>query len=455
MNFTTPVFLIYFFPVVLILYLLLPVKFRNLLLILASCLFYFWGEGNYLFLLYIWIGFNFVISRLISKYKKNSAFFLILAVVGNLGVLVYFKYTGFILESINLKNDLNIYLPLAISFLTFHAISYNIDIFKKISKPESNFFRLALYFTFFPHLIAGPIIRYHEVSKQLANRIFNWREASEGIYRFVIGLSKKILIANTLAPIADEIFAIGPSHLSLEQAWFGVFCFALQIYYDFSGYTDMAIGLGLVFGFKFPENFNHPYAAKSITEFWRRWHMTLARWFRDYVYIPLGGNRKGQFITYINLTIVFILLGLWHGAALTFAVWGLIQAFFLIVERFRGGLLLNILPRFLRHIYVILAILISWVFFRSDNISEALGFLKLMFSGQGESPLIYYSTNYFLRSDVLIAILFGVIFAMPVFQKLKVPLFILFKPIVFLMLLFLSLVFIAGGSYQSFIYFRF
>lgn len=479
MNFTSPAFLFYFLPFLFITYLISPEKIRNIILILASAVFYFWGEGNYLFYLYVWVVINYITSKLIYKSQKHSGFYLISAIAINLGVLFYFKYTNFLLSNLNYLGFLNlkelkIYLPLAVSFFTFHALSYNIDTYRKIIIPESSLSRIILYFTLFPHLIAGPIIRYRQIRDQLVKRDFGSSMIAQGILRFIVGLAKKVIIANTLASVTDEIFGIGPQHISFEQAWLGVICFGLQIYYDFSGYTDMAIGLGQMFGFKFPENFNYPYISTSITEFWRRWHITLSSWLRDYLYYPLALRWAGasKIKLYISLFITFVLIGLWHGANWTFVVFGGIQGIALIIESIENGFFINWMPRVIRHVYFLLVIAISWVFFRSTNLSEAYEYIKLMITGSN-NYFIYHSSNYFLRKEVLIAIFLGVIFVTPLpkrviyyfedlFTKRLIKsetsaliIFGFIKPIVYISLFILSLVYVAGPTFKSFIYFRF
>jgi alginate O-acetyltransferase complex protein AlgI len=302
-------------------------------------------------------------------------------------LLLYFKYAGFLAQNLHLafgveinQNLLPQRLPIGISFFTFHAISYLIDIYRGKCKAQKNFFDLALYIAFFPQLIAGPIVRYNTIVKYLQNRRHSISMAAHGVRRFIIGLGKKIIIANPLGEVADAIFSAQLDSINSTLAWVGIVCYTMQIYFDFSGYSDMAIGLARIFGFKFPENFNYPYIAKSIKEFWRRWHMSLSAWFRDYVYIPLGGNRVGLVAQYFNLVLVFFLCGLWHGASWNFVAWGLFHGFFLVFERIKfGHFLLNKLPNFLQHFYTILIIMIGWVFFRSPNISHAMGYLDLMF----------------------------------------------------------------------------
>lgn len=473
MNFTSPTFLFYFLPATILIYFLIP-KLRNFILLVASGLFYFWGEGNYLFSIYLWILANFITSKAIYyfrvKYrlkKKVAIFFLAISIIVNLTLLTYFKYFSFILANLSIIginiHPFDVFLPLAVSFLTFHAISYNFDIYRGSIKPESNIFRLILYFTFFPHLIAGPIIRYHQIYRQFRKRITSSKEIAQGVYRFALGLFKKVVIANTLAVAADDIFAIEPSHLSADQAWLGAILFMLQIYYDFSGYTDMAIGLGMIFGFKFPENFNFPYIALSITEFWRRWHMTLSNWIKDYIYIPMGGSRKGNLRTYFNIFVAFSLTGLWHGANWTFLVWGIFHAFLLIIERLGGGILINWMPRILRHIYVIVALLISWILFRNTDLGQAFEFIKLFFNLYSPDKLVYFGTNHFLDIDLLIVLVVGIVFATPIpvrsiaYLKKHASLITiqLIDSIAFIFLWVLTLIYVAGPTFQSFIYFRF
>ncbi len=470
MNFTSPTFLLYFLPFLLIIYLISPERFKNIILILASALFYFWGEKQFLLYLYAWVVINYITSFLIYKSKKHPGFYLTAAIFINLSILFYFKYTNFLILNLNYlgftTEQLKIHLPLALSFFTFHAISYNIDTYRKLVKPESSLSRIILYFTFFPHLIAGPIIRYHQIEDQLVKRDVRSWMISQGLFRFFVGLAKKVIIANTLAPIADEIFGIGPMHVSFDQAWLGVLCFGLQIYYDFSGYTDMAIGLGLIFGFKFPENFNYPYISTSITDFWRRWHITLSSWIRDYLFYPLA-LRSGISKTklYISMLATFMLVGLWHGANWTFVAFGAIQGILLILERIRNGVLFKWMPQGVKHAYFLLAISISWVFFRSADLLEGFKFSVLILTNHLTQGAIYYSTNYFLRIDIFIVIIAGIFFATPtpklIFNSLlKVSLFkfvnIKFLNAVVLTVLFLTcLVFISGESYKSFVYFRF
>lgn len=345
MVFSSTAFLFLFLPIVLVLHFVLRgVRFRNVLLLLASLLFYAWSEQGIVLLLIASIVLNYSFGLGIDRCKDSAQArtLLIAAIAMNLAVLAYFKYTSFLIGNLNwllaqfhwseIKAP-KIHLPAGISFFTFHAISYIVDIYRRSASAQRNPIKLALYFDFFPQLIAGPIVRYHDIESQLDRRSITLDDVSIGIQRFVIGLAKKMLVANTLAQPADEIFAIAMPQLTPGVAWLGIVCYTLQIYFDFSGYSDMAIGLARVFGFRFLENFNYPYVARSIREFWRRWHISLSNWFRDYLYIPLGGNRCSPRRQYFNLLVVFSLCGLWHGASLNFLIWGLFHGAFLVLER--------------------------------------------------------------------------------------------------------------------------
>lgn len=469
MLFSSPVFLFLFLPLVLLFYFSIGRKFPNLVLIAASIVFYFWGEPEFIYTLLIVIFINFFFGLQIQKYLHQSVsakLYLYLAVIVNLGFLIYYKYWFFLLHNISLvfgksyfstTSDL---VPLAISFFTFHAISYNVDIFRRQASAQKNPFRLLLYFLFFPHLLAGPIVRYYTIVDQLKKRIIHFDDFRWGIERFTLGLAKKVLIADKLNPVVNEIFSIPTDHLGTPVAWVGIISFTLQIYFDFSGYSDMAIGLARMFGFKFPENFNYPYISASITEFWRRWHMTLSNWFRDYVYIPLGGSRTYVLKRYFNLWTVFILVGIWHGASWHFMVWGGIQAVFLSLERVGNGFLLNRLWRPLKHVYALLAIMIGWVFFRADSLSSALAYLQVLFGFKNQG-IIFQPAGYFLQSDIMVIILAGIIFSTPIFKFFKkfannFEIGFKFAKLATLAgLLFLISVAVASQTYNPFLYFRF
>ncbi len=371
MVFSSNIFLFLFLPLTLFLYFLPFGKtYKNSLLLAASLIFYTWGEGDYLVLLVASIVVNYFFGLRIEK-SKNEIF---IAIAFNLLLLGYYKYANFFVE--NLPFDLHlkeVHLPIGISFFTFHAISYLVDIYRKKCAAQKNIFDLALYISFFPQLVAGPIVRYNFIQNYLKKRRHNWSFFAYGVRRFIIGLGKKVLIANSLGEIADSVFAMPAGDVGSYFAWAGIICYTLQIYFDFSGYSDMAVGLARIFGFRFPENFNYPYVAKSFRDFWRRWHMSLSAWFRDYVYIPLGGNKVSVSRQYFNLILVFFLCGLWHGASWNFVVWGMFHGFFLVIERI--GSRFNISG----NIYVMFFVMIGWVFFRSPDLSYALTYLKNMF----------------------------------------------------------------------------
>lgn len=425
MLFNSVIFLFFFLPIILTFYFIAPSKLKNVYLVGASFLFYFWGQGMYVLILFFSIISNYFFGLLISrKWKKENKnlrlTFLIFGIQSNLVVLIFYKYIWFLLRYLNpvlqfvnggnIHVD-NILLVAGISFYVFHGISYLVDIYRG-RKPEKNIINTALYISLFPQLLAGPIIRYHTIAKEIINRKLNLVDISYGIQRFVIGLSKKTLIADKISPIVDAIF-LSPAHaVPLEYAWLGIVCYALQIYFDFSGYSDMAIGLGRILGFHFLENFNYPYVSQSITEFWRRWHISLSSWFRDYVYIPLGGNKKGNARTYINLLTVFFFAGLWHGANWNFIFWGVWFGIFLILEKWK---LLDILSRTwrpFRHMYALIVILIGWIFFRSSTLFDALNYIKSLFIISQQAHKI--SLTGILREDTILALCIGLIISLPI-----------------------------------------
>ncbi|WP_458628044.1 MBOAT family O-acyltransferase [Winogradskyella sp. PC D3.3] len=412
---------------------------------------------------------DYVCALIIEKGNKKLG--LICSMLFNLGLLIYFKYANFIFENVNAllyAFDLNhsettqlanITLPIGISFFTFQTMSYTIDVYRGKVKANKNFIDFATYVAFFPQLIAGPIVRYTDIKNELTNRKHNVVQFSQGVERFIIGLSKKMLIANNCGFIADGMFSLANNDLSMSMAWLGLLAYTLQIYFDFSGYSDMAIGLGKMFGFNFPENFNYPYISKSIKEFWRRWHITLSQWFKDYLYISLGGNRKGNLQTYINLFIVFFITGLWHGASWTFILWGLFHGFFIILERTKLKALLRKVPSVFSHFYLLLVVMLSWVLFRSDSIAHALYYYESLISFSKTTNFNYL--NFYLTVESTLSLILGVLFSIPIYKTLKplrsinVNLKLTLKAFVLIVLFSLSIFYVANESYNPFIYFRF
>ena len=459
-------------------YVLLPRKCWNLWLLIASLFFYAWGEKLYTLVMLASITANYVFGLLIERERGRPAMKPIMAaaVVVNLLLLIGFKYANFLVHSLNtLLSPLGVaplhlapvHLPIGISFFTFHALSYVIDVYRADARGQKNFIRVALYVTLFPQLIAGPILRFHQVADQFVSRKVDLSLFAAGVRRFLVGFGKKVLIANTLATPADAIFQVAPATLSSGAAWLGIVCYTLQIYFDFSGYSDMAIGLGKMFGFRFPENFNYPYISRSIKEFWRRWHISLSTWFRDYLYIPLGGNRVSPARNYFNLIVVFFLCGLWHGASWTFVIWGLYHGVFLIVERPAVSRWFEQQPRFLSHVYALSVIMVGWVFFRAETLRDALGYLQAMASlgGRSQTPQTILAMHF--SADVQLALLAGIAGSIPWIRDLGTRLdSMLLKPVTrtgletavngALLLMFLvALTQLAAGTYNPFIYFRF
>ncbi len=415
MLFSSAIFLFLFLPIVIIGYYLLRGEWRNTFLFIASLVFYAWGGISYSVLLIVSILMNYFIGRLIGKNlgKRRSRLWLSLGVSLNLLFLGIFKYANFIIANLNnlfevinipVINNNSIVLPIGISFYTFQSLSYLVDIYRRETGVQRNILRLGLYISLFPQLIAGPIVRYHDIAKQLHSRITSFDKFSYGVQRFLTGLAKKVLIANSFAFVADEMFAMAPTELSAPMAWLGIISYTFQIYFDFSGYSDMAIGLGSIFGFKILENFNFPYIATSIKDFWRRWHISLSTWFRDYLYIPLGGNRKNLTRTYVNLLIVFFLTGLWHGASWNFVVWGLVHGFFLVIERVGGDKILNKIWKPLQHLYTLFIVLMAWVLFRAEDISYAWDYYKAMFGMNVTTTGTYSYFKYIDREFIIVSI---------------------------------------------------
>jgi alginate O-acetyltransferase complex protein AlgI len=426
--FASPLFLFAFLPIALALYHLAPRRMRNATLLGLSLVFYGWGEREWMIVMLASIAFNWLAALAVDRWRErqNARWVLAVVVAVNIAALAYFKYAGFALANVNALLDaagmrkldaVEPHLPLGISFFTFHAISYVVDVYRRQSRALRNPLDTALYFALFPQLIAGPIIRYHYIEAQLRERAARLADVARGIERFVTGLAKKVLIANIAARCADQIFSLAPQNLGFGTAWVGVIAYTIQIYFDFSGYSDMAIGLGGMFGFRFPENFNYPYASRSVTEFWRRWHLSLSSWFRDYVYIPLGGNRVSAGRTYFNLVAVFALCGLWHGASWNFVIWGALHGLFLVLERALYGRQLSLLPRAIQHGYTLVVVCIGWVFFRAPDLTTAGNFLSAMIGAAGPSPASH-AVSLFVTPAVQLAAAAALIFVAPLVPHL-------------------------------------
>ncbi len=483
MLFSEPVFVFLFLPLLFLVYVVTPRAARNTVLLLASLLFYAWGEKFFVLVMLGSIAFNYLVGLLVEAGRPRGLhkLFLIVGIVGNLGLLVAFKYADFLIGNLNaVLTALNepplrvppIHLPIGISFFTFHALSYIIDIYRRNAAVQRNPVRIALYITLFPQLIAGPIVRYHNIAHQLARRTVTRAGFAEGVRRFILGLGKKMLLANVMAMPADQIFVIPTHQLTAPVAWLGAICYAMQIYFDFSGYSDMAIGLGRMFGFRFLENFNYPYISRSITEFWHRWHISLSTWYRDYLYIPLGGNRRGTLRTYLNLVIVFFLCGLWHGASWTFVVWGLFHGLFLVLERLGLGRFLTARRPVAQHAYFLLVLVVSWVIFRCETLSQAAGMLVAM-AGFAHGSSLEHHLSLYVDTELVAALAVGAIASTPVLpyfvrtlrhkrKALQLASRRVFDTLnavgetVALMLVFLaSLSWMAAGTYNPFLYFRF
>lgn len=488
MIFSSVIFVFLFLPIVLLLYYIFVAISRinflksiynvkntcrnieNIILFIASIFFYAWGEPKFVIIMLFSIVFNYLSGMLIERFRKNKVISLILMlfiIASNLSVLFLFKYLNFFITNINILFNLdimlvNIRLPIGISFFTFQAISYVIDVYRKDVSVQKNILNVGLYISFFPQLIAGPIVRYKTISMQINDRVENMQDFTEGVYRFIIGFIKKILLSNNLALIADKAFSMKMTELSFIFSWLGAIAYTFQIYYDFSGYSDMAIGLGRMFGFKFDENFNYPYISRSISEFWRRWHISLGQWFRDYIYIPMGGSRvKNKSKLVFNLFVVWILTGIWHGANWTFVLWGMIYFVFIAFEKLSNfekrnhGKLKNIIS----YIYTMIIVVFCWVIFRSENISYAIDYIKAMLcinvKFTDSSALLYFKEN-------IIILAISVLACMPLGKEIlnklndrKKYIVYFITDIVLLFLFVVSISYLIKGVYNPFIYFNF
>lgn len=466
MVFSSTIFLCVYLPLVLLGYYICPKKGKNLFLLIVSLIFYAWGEPKYVFLMIFSILVNYVFGLLMDKHRENKKrlkLLLAISVIIDLGLLSVFKYTDFIITNINSVfgagfDLLNIALPIGISFYTFQAMSYTIDVYRDDVRVQRNLIDFGMYITMFPQLIAGPIVRYSDVQDQLAERNVTTADFSEGIMRFVVGLGKKVLLANQMGAVWTQIYALG-GDISALMAWTGAAAYTFQIYFDFSGYSDMAIGLGRMFGFKFPENFRYPYESVSITDFWRRWHITLSTWFKEYLYIPLGGNRRGLARQALNLLIVWTLTGFWHGAGWNFVMWGLYYFAILFIEKLFLLKALDKLPRLFRHAYALLLIVIGWVIFASDDVSVMLPYLGSMFGANGALGGMDVYTLLTRAALMVICCVASTELPRRLFVtaagKMNEKAAFTVKSVLTLTLLALSVVFLIGDSYNPFLYFRF
>ena len=465
MLFTSISFLYYFLPALIIIYFITPKKYKNIILLIASLLFYLYGEPKYVFLMIAEIIIAYIGAILIDKYKNQSKNILITTLFIHVFLLIIFKYTDFIIQTINdISNAniklLNIALPIGISFYTFQIISYVIDVYNGKVKVQKNLINLATYVSLFPQLVAGPIVRYQTVEKELDDRVHSFNNFAYGIRRFSIGLAKKVLIANALGELCTKAFVLNETTVIFY--WIFGISYMLQLYFDFSAYSDMAIGLGRIFGFNFPENFNYPYISKSITEFWRRWHISLSTWFKDYVYIPLGGNRDGKYKQIRNILIVWLLTGIWHGANWTFLIWGLLFGILLIIEKIFLNKFMEKLPSFIRRIYVLFIVMILFIIFNSDNMQVALTNIKGLFGMNGEVFINDYTLHY-LKSYLpllIIAFLGATPLIKTLIDKLRKNRYVnniinILEPIFIVMILFVVTSYLIDNSYNPFLYFRF
>lgn len=466
MVFSSLTFLFAYLPIVLAVYYLVPRKARNLVLLLVSLFFYGWGEPVYVLLMIFSILMNWIFGIFISRYRDTqrtrAKHLMIFCIVMNLALLGFFKYWDFLAENLNalgftLIQPLGLGLPIGISFYTFQTMSYPIDLYRHDTDPQKSLISFGAYVAMFPQLIAGPIVRYKDIALSLNERHENVRQFSSGVTRFTCGLAKKVLLANQAGQVYESIAALSSGQNSALTAWIGMICYTLQIYFDFSGYSDMAIGLGRMFGFEFLENFNYPYIAKSITDFWRRWHMSLSYWFRDYVYIPLGGNRKGLKRQLVNIMIVWLLTGLWHGASWNFVLWGVLYGILLMIEKLFLLKKLEKAPAIIGHIYTMFFVMVAWMLFSHTDIRQAIDYIGMLFGHNGQ--FANQLTLYYLRDNLFLLIICCVASA-PVLKYVqriqeKLPKLSYAKPLLTAVGLFLSIAFIVDASYNPFLYFRF
>ena len=458
MVFSSLTFLFVFLPIVLLIYYISPKPLKNFVILLFSLIFYAWGEPKFIFLIILSILINYIgalqIVKNSSDTEKRKFIFITLLLI-DISILFFFKYYGFIISSIGSLFGIDLVirdipLPLGISFYTFQQISYIIDVYTKKTKVQKNLINFGAYITMFPQLIAGPIVKYNDIEGQLKNRNENLTQFSSGVHRFIIGLGKKVLLANSIGALWSEIKVIPLNEISILTSWIGIIAFALQIYFDFSGYSLMAIGLGKILGFNFPRNFNYPYISKSITEFWRRWHITLGSWFKEYVYIPLGGNRVGKLRIYINLFIVWFLTGFWHGASYNFILWGL---YFFVLISIEKAFLFKFLEKYkiISHIYSIFFILLGWTIFAVVDLEQLKILLKQMFSISKNNQWIYYVRNYGITFIIAAAL------ATPIVKNIynKIIKSDILNTIILMVIFLISIAYLVDATYNPFLYFRF
>ena len=470
MAFNSMSFLWIFLPISLILYYVTFGKLKNLFLVIASLIMYAWGSVETLPILIISIFINYIIGLCMSDKVTGTSRKIIftIGILFNLGILSYYKYYNFIVENINLLfkenilEKLELSLPIGISFFTFSAISYLFDLYRSNVKVQKNIINLSLYLSFFPKLTMGPIESYQDFEKYIDKKEITLSNLSSGIRKFIYGLAKKVIIANSMGIVADTVFNSNMAYLTTPIAWLGAISYMIQIYFDFSGYSDMAIGLGKMFGIPMKENFNLPYISQSITEFWRRWHISLSSWFKNYLYIPLGGNRKGKIRTYINLFIVFFTTGLWHGASWNFIVWGLFNGFFMIIERIKLKELLDKNKfKLLNYIYTLFVVLISWILFRANTLQEGLTFIRCMFVNQEVALVNAIDISTILTTKNLIILISGILLSSIIpailnkLSKVKEAYEVFIEPIILVVLFVTCIMYIVNGTYVSFIYANF
>lgn len=456
MVFSSLIFIFRFLPIFISVYYITPYKYKNFCVLIFSLFFYSFGEPKYFPIMISSIIVDYTVSILIQRNFENKnkcKALLLVSIVFNIGILIYFKYANFFIENINLLfnssiDKLNLTLPLGISFYTFQTLSYTIDVYKGKVKAEKNIIDFGAFVSLFPQLIAGPIVKYSDINKEIKNRYINMENFELGLEEFIIGLSKKVLIANNIGMLWSEISNKDLVNISTPLAWLGIIAFSFQIYFDFSGYSSMAIGLGRMIGFNFPMNFNFPYISRSITEFWKRWHITLGSWFKEYVYIPLGGNRVNKTRVLFNLLIVWFLTGFWHGAEYTFILWGLYFFVLIYIEKIFLGKVLNN-HRVFSHIYSIFFLIIGWCIFAITDIKQLIIYLQKMFVYDWGTDWIYYLRNYF------VVIILCVVFSTPIVLKIYSKMNKVIKSIIIVLLFIISIAYLVDSSYNPFLYFRF